>query len=227
MRPLGRGRFGVARGATHPSLGGLCIARLSLAAFVAVLITATADAHTNCQTHACNERVKSKQSRHGHHTSRHGDRKARHGHKKRRHGHKRRHAEHKHHARRHAKHKRHAEHKRRAHHRHRDGHTSCRTRACNERIAARKWRRLQRKLAPEVKVMLARLRGCETRGIAFPQNYRYAGHHFGAYQYDWGPGSAGARAGFRVRPDLASPAEQDVRTARFYPSHRGEWTCRA
>ena len=77
---------------------------------------------------------------------------------------------------------------------------------------------MQAKLSPDTKAMLARLRGCETRGIAFPHNYRYSGHHYGAYQYTWGPGSAGDRAGFRVRPDQASPAEQDVRTARFYPS---------
>lgn len=92
----------------------------------------------------------------------------------------------------------------------------------------RRWRSLQRALAPEVKAMLARLRGCETRGIPFPRNYRWSGHHHGAYQYSWGArGSAGARAGFTRRPGLASPAEQDVRTARFYPSHRGEWACRA
>ena len=105
--------------------------------------------------------------------------------------------------------------------------TSCETRSCEERVKAKEWRQLQAQLSPETKQMLVRLRGCETRGIAFPQNYRSRGHHFGAYQYTWGPGSAGARAGFRVRPDLASPAEQDVRTARFYPSHRGEWACRA
>ena len=86
---------------------------------------------------------------------------------------------------------------------------------------------MQAKLSPETKQMLKRLRGCETRGMAFPHNYRYVGHHFGAYQYTWGPGSAGSRAGFKVRPDRASPAEQDVRTARFYPAHRGEWACRA
>jgi hypothetical protein len=103
----------------------------------------------------------------------------------------------------------------------------CQTHACDERVRARHWRRLRRRLSPETTQMLERLRNCETRGIAYPTNYRYSGHHFGAYQYDWGPGSAADRAGFRVRPDLASPAEQDVRTALFYPSHRSEWTCRA
>ena len=98
--------------------------------------------------------------------------------------------------------------------------TTCQTHACDARVKAKQWRHLQARLSPESKQMLARLRGCETRGMAFPANYRASGHHFGAYQYTWGPGSAGARAGFRVRPDRASPAEQDVRTARFYPAHR-------
>jgi hypothetical protein len=105
--------------------------------------------------------------------------------------------------------------------------THCETHACHARVKAKQWRHLQAKLPPDTKAMLARLRGCETRGIAFPHNYRYSGHHFGAYQYTWGSGSAGARAGFRVRPDQASPAEQDVRTARFFPAHRSEWACRA
>ncbi len=118
-------------------------------------------------------------------------------------------------------------------------HSVCNTKACERRVARRqarhrawlreqRWRRLQRMLPPETKRMLKRLRGCETRGIPFPHNYRWNGHHHGAYQYAWGSrGSAGERAGFTVRPGLASPAEQDVRTARFYPSHRSEWACRA
>lgn len=70
---------------------------------------------------------------------------------------------------------------------------------------------------------LARLRWCESRGDYHATN----GSHWGGYQYSWGfHGSAGERAGFKVRPDLASPDEQTVRTARFYPSHRGEWACR-
>lgn len=104
--------------------------------------------------------------------------------------------------------------------------TTCQTHACDARVKAKHWRQMQAKLSPDTKAMLARLRGCETRGIAFPHNYRHQGHHFGAYQYTWGAGSAGDRAGFRVRPDQASPAEQDVRTARFYPQHRSEWACR-
>jgi hypothetical protein len=72
--------------------------------------------------------------------------------------------------------------------------------------------------------MLARLRGCETRGLAFPANYRYAGAHLGAYQYLW---STAQRAGFKRPPNLVTPAEQDVRTASFFPSHRGEWQCQA
>lgn len=114
-------------------------------------------------------------------------------------------------------------------------HSVCNSKACERRVARkqarareRRWERLQRALPGHVKAMLKRLRGCETRGIRFPLNYQWNGHHHGAYQYEWGhPGSAGARAGFTRRPGLASPAEQDVRTARFYPSHRGEWACRA
>lgn len=79
-------------------------------------------------------------------------------------------------------------------------------------------------LSAGTKAMLARLRGCETRGIAFPANYRWQGHHRGAYQYDW---ATWRQAGGYGDPALASPAEQDVRTARFYPSHRGQWACSA
>lgn len=104
-----------------------------------------------------------------------------------------------------------------------EGDAGCHTHACRARVAEHHWRHLRFKLPPATKVMLARLRACESTG-----NYRASnGVDWGAYQYAWGPGSAGARAGFRVRPDRASPAEQDVRTARFYPSHRGEWECRA
>lgn len=156
-----------------------------------MLITTSAEAQTDCQTRACNERVKAKQARHGHTSC-----------------------------------QTRACNKRVKAKRARRAGSSCQTRSCNKRVEARKWRRLQRTLSPETKQMLVRLRNCETRGISYPSNYRSRGHHFGAYQYDWGSGSAGARAGFRVRPDLASPAEQDVRTARFYPAHRGEWACR-
>lgn len=84
------------------------------------------------------------------------------------------------------------------------------------------WIRLQRQLPPATTAWLARLRGCETRGIAFPANYQYQGTYRGAYQYSF---STWARAGGSGDPALASPAEQDVRTARFFPSHRSEWGC--
>lgn len=86
------------------------------------------------------------------------------------------------------------------------------------------WGYLQDQIPAWGKAMLARLRGCETRGIPFPKNYRWDGHHKGAYQYTI---STWARAGGSGNPAYASPAEQDVRTFRFYPSHRGEWACRA
>lgn len=83
--------------------------------------------------------------------------------------------------------------------------------------------------------MLATLRGCETRGMAYPANYRYAGAHDGAYQYLLGtwlrtiptlPSRRLRRIATRGRAFTATPAEQDVRTFFFYPSHRGEWACR-
>jgi hypothetical protein len=84
------------------------------------------------------------------------------------------------------------------------------------------WRRSQ--LSPATRAMLRRLRHCETRGISYPANYRYDGHHDGAYQYS---PSTWHRAGGSGLAFQASPAEQDVRTARFFPSHRGEWACSA
>jgi hypothetical protein len=102
-------------------------------------------------------------------------------------------------------------------------HGGCQSVVCVLRVERKHWTRLRASLPPQTVQMLARLRACESTG-----NYRATnGTHWGAYQYSWGRGSAGARAGFRVRPDLASPAEQDVRTARFFPRHRGEWACRA
>lgn len=99
----------------------------------------------------------------------------------------------------------------------------CSSERCKARVQAKRWVRLRHELTPATRAMLARLGYCESRG-----DYRASnGTHWGAYQYAWGPGSAGERAGFRRRPDMASPAEQDVRTARFYPGHRGEWACRA
>lgn len=75
-----------------------------------------------------------------------------------------------------------------------------------------------------LKGSLARLRGCETRGVPFPRNYQYKGHHRGAYQYTF---STWRRAGGWGDPADATPHEQDVRTGRFWPSHRGEWACKA
>jgi hypothetical protein len=73
--------------------------------------------------------------------------------------------------------------------------------------------------------MLARLRGCETRGLSFPANYRFNGVHDGAYQYL--PSTWRRTGGQQAEAWMASPAEQDVRTARFFPGHRGEWACQA
>lgn len=86
------------------------------------------------------------------------------------------------------------------------------------------WTRRQAALSPAVKAMLARLRGCETRGIPYPQNYQWDGHHDGAYQYDKGTWGEAGGSGYAYQ---ASPAEQDVRTAWFFPSHRGRWDCSA
>ena len=96
----------------------------------------------------------------------------------------------------------------------------CRTEACDRRV----WRHRQRRLSHDVKAMLARLRGCETRGYAYPANYRaHTGNGYsGAYQYR---DSTALRAGFHGPAYLASPAEQDVRTARFFVRHRSEWAC--
>lgn len=88
----------------------------------------------------------------------------------------------------------------------------------------RHWREERVALGPAVRGMLARLRGCETRGIPFPANYRYAGAHSGSYQYD---AATWAQAGGHVFVASAIPAEQDVRTARFFPSHRSQWACQA
>lgn len=98
------------------------------------------------------------------------------------------------------------------------------------KLKRERWRRVhywewqRSKLSAGTRAMLARLRGCETRGIAYPANYQWKGHHRGAYQYTF---STWARAGGSGDPANASPAEQDVRTAWFYPSHRGEWACSA
>jgi hypothetical protein len=74
-----------------------------------------------------------------------------------------------------------------------------------------------------LKGVLFRLGWCESRNDYHATN----GSHWGRFQYSWGgTGSAGWRAGFRVRPDLAAPAEQNVRTAKFWPAHRSEWQCK-
>lgn len=116
-------------------------------------------------------------------------------------------------------------------------HSTCKTHRCWHRVSVRRhlafpkhhperygWGYKRRHLDSPTKAMLFRLRMCESTDDYQATN----GSHWGAYQYSWGgTGSAGYRAGFRVRPDYASPAEQDVRTAEFYPSHRSEWTCKA
>lgn len=101
---------------------------------------------------------------------------------------------------------------------------TCSSASCRERVELKYWERERRRLSHETKKMLARLRGCETRGLRYPRNYRYRGNHFGAYQY---LDSTWHRAGgTQAHASDASPAEQDVRTARFYPRHRGEWDYR-
>ena len=99
-----------------------------------------------------------------------------------------------------------------------------------KRLRALRWRRLhywewqRSQLSSGTKAMLARLRGCETRGISFPANYQYNGHHDGAYQYDGPTWHEAGGSGYAYQ---ASPAEQDVRTAWFFPGHRGRWACSA
>lgn len=126
-------------------------------------------------------------------------------------------------------------------------HVRCQYRPVSRRLTARwrqrwsRWRRSytgmwqirEARLSPEVRAMLARLRGCETRGIPFPANYRYDGHHDGAYQYTvstwqraqaWYPKRV---LGWTAAAYDASPAHQDVVTAFFFPAHRAEWACSA
>lgn len=130
----------------------------------------------------------------------------------------------------------------------------CTTRACDARILHRDrraswarrhpWQHYRNELyrrAPWLRGTLARLRGCETRGLRYPTNYRvgplyprYNGHD-GAYQYDrptWASTLGYLPPPLRRRATrgpayMAPPAEQDVRTARFYPTHRGQWACSA
>lgn len=87
-------------------------------------------------------------------------------------------------------------------------------------VQRRYWRRERRALGAATSGFLASLRGCETRGKPFPTNYRWRGLFRGAYQFDfrtWG------EAGGSGDPADAIPAEQDVRTARFYPGHESRW----
>lgn len=86
----------------------------------------------------------------------------------------------------------------------------------------RHWREERVALGPAVRGMLARLRGCETRGIAFPANYRYEGAHDGAYQWLV---STWLSVGGRGRASWAIPAEQDVRTARLHAVAPSQWQC--
>ncbi len=82
------------------------------------------------------------------------------------------------------------------------------------------WRWARAHLSSSTKAVLYRLRMCESTG-----NYRATnGQYTGAYQY---AASTWARAGGHGQAMWASPAEQDVRTARFFFSHRSEWQCRA
>ena len=105
----------------------------------------------------------------------------------------------------------------------------CRTHACWHRVHVKRqhhwihshiWAYRWHHIDSRLKLALARLRFCESRN-----NYRAVnGQYTGGYQY--GPNAA-ARAGFRGAAMYASPREQDVRTAWFFPAHAGEWECRA
>lgn len=73
---------------------------------------------------------------------------------------------------------------------------------------------------PALKARLHRLKMCESTG-----NYRAVnGPYTGAYQYHR---STWARAGGSGEAMDAPPREQDTRTAWFFPSHAGEWACKA
>lgn len=98
------------------------------------------------------------------------------------------------------------------------------------------WQHKRRNLSATIRARLSNLRGCETRGIPYPQNYRYDGHHDGAYQYDhatWQEaqdyfaarkGSIPSRTTYAYQ---AIPAHQDVVTAAFFPGHTSRWACSA
>jgi hypothetical protein len=108
----------------------------------------------------------------------------------------------------------------------------CHTRKCDRRIHAKRaahwcrthpscvWRHRWARIDAGLKARLARLRYCESTN-----NYRAVnGQYTGAYQY---AASTWARAGGSGLAMNAPPREQDVRTAWFFPSHAGEWECRA
>lgn len=105
----------------------------------------------------------------------------------------------------------------------------CRTHFCWQKVHKKRvrlwiqknhWRYERRHLPAGMKVRLYHLRMCESTN-----NYRAVnGIYTGAYQY---AASTWARAGGHGQAMDASPAEQDVRTAYFYPEHQGEWECAA
>lgn len=93
------------------------------------------------------------------------------------------------------------------------------------------WRLAAERLSSTTRAGLANLRGCETRGIPFPSNYRYNGSsgYDGAYQYDgttWGEAQSWRATPARHRTARAHEArkdQQDAVTAAFYPSHASRW----
>jgi hypothetical protein len=121
----------------------------------------------------------------------------------------------------------------------------CHTSACDQRVHVKRrlhWAHThpfefaRHHLPRWGSLMLARLRGCETRGLSATAAYTYRGAHDGAYQYLYGtwlrtipalPTGRLRKAATRGPAYSASAAEQDVRTFYFYPAHRGEWACRA
>ena len=108
-------------------------------------------------------------------------------------------------------------------------HARCRTHDCWHRVSIKRrhhwasthyWDFRWHHVDPWLKAALNRLSWCESR-----HNYRAVnGQYTGAYQYS---ASTWARAGGSGQAMYASPREQDVRTAYFWPSHRSEWECKA
>lgn len=82
------------------------------------------------------------------------------------------------------------------------------------------WGEAWRLVDPGLKARLARLRHCESTN-----DYRASnGSHWGAYQYD---DATWRETGGSGRAWDAPPREQDVRTAKFWPSHQSRWACTA